>query len=60
MAKAKNIKKNSQNEFISNTTAFNNYSKGWNLAASGFWLLLAVVVISSLIGFSSEEEFTKF
>ncbi|MBT96769.1 hypothetical protein CMI49_01580 [Candidatus Pacearchaeota archaeon] len=51
---AKNIKKNSQNKFISNTTAFNNYSKGCNLATSGFWLLLAVVVIYSLIGFFSD------
>lgn len=41
---AKNAKR-AGNEFISNTKAFNNYSKGWNLAVSGFLTFLAVVII---------------
>ena len=42
------------NEFISNTKAGNNYSKGWKLTISAFWTLLAVVLILLVINLPTE------
>lgn len=39
--------------YVSNTKAFDNYSKGWALAISGFWVFLAVVLVQFLLGFVS-------
>ncbi len=51
MAKAKR----SGNTFISNARAFDSYAKGWNLARSGFWSLLVLVFIVSLVDISSSS-----
>ena len=42
------------NEFVSNTKAIDNYKKGWLLVISGFWIFLAISILTALIDMSSD------